>query len=346
MAETRTPDAKLVSWWSGDWCKFSDYEVREGVIVPARHATPEEYDPWDLYLRSHTQKNTPKPYESLLALVTELNVTWNEGVARWTFEDELNQEGNELILQWCRLFGLLGILPHCAIRITLPIRSLRLHPGARVRPCYIRRNGRWAMVPVEPDAALLVTDAKSLGPAVPSDAWDYVEPSVFLLQDDQGLAPYSREVLLERILVDYFPDFDRGKGADFPPPLTERFWCAYGEPKDLFLNWALDFYNALYPGPEMRPPDLFDLELLAEPAGVALEMSPTGRIIERWKCPSLLSSFGRMAVQDLLTGTQIRRCECGKPFAADHYQSLYCSPKCAGRIRKRRVRANRTAVER
>src|ERR1035437_5702689 len=87
---------------------------------------------------------------------------------------------------------------------------------------------------------------------------------------------------------------------------------------------------------------LVSFHYLLGPVGVQFSFEGERRIQENWVCPSLLSSFGRMAFQDLSKGMLVLRCDCcGAPFATSSYQGRYCSKQCGYRLRKRRARASK-----
>src|SRR5262249_17832760 len=61
---------------------------------------------------------------------------------------------------------------------------------------------------------------------------------------------------------------------------------------------------------------------------------------QRWSSPSLLASYGMMALLDL-AGERLKSCwECGRLFTASSYQARYCSSAHASKARKRAHRLN------
>jgi hypothetical protein len=121
--------------WAGGWWRFTKYEIRGEHIGPSADASLEWYDPWQQYNRSLFDSGTAPPYQSLLKLATELPPLRGD-------PDGLQATGP--ILDWCNRFGLLGMLPHTAIRIDLPIRLLASTEYAvQVRRSHVRTSGRW-----------------------------------------------------------------------------------------------------------------------------------------------------------------------------------------------------------
>ena len=373
--------------WTGGWWRYTKYEVRGEHIAPASDATLECYDPWDQYHRSQVDSGVPAPYQTLLKLAADLQDSRNEP-----------DKAVRLILDWCSRFGLLGILPHTAIRIDLPVRYLAdvssFNPVIRT---HTRTGGRWisnkrrGVIPgamldegelgqavwklntlsrsVAQSGAqgtdvrqtlsqlmnislheheLLRKAAKNradlvLGDLVPKgDPNDYRDPTVAFDSQVQVWADTTTEVdplPVTSILGLYFPEFS-GDGEEFecPLPLSLDFWRQYREAVPEFYIYALGFFHAA--GGLNSKPSLGDLEAFIKPAGVYLSQGPDDRIEERWLCPSLLSLFGRMLIQDISAGKRILRCDCcGSPFVTDSYQGRYCSERCGFRLRQRRSRA-------
>jgi hypothetical protein len=147
------------------------------------------------------------------------------------------------------------------------------------------------------------------------------------------------------ILHKFFPEFkNEGDRFECPLPLTPEFWKIYSERVEDFMKHALAFLTAVEPLSSRRPrTDLAPLECLIEPVGTSLAFASSGDVQEQWVCPSLLSSFARMVLQDTWAGMRILLCDsCGKPFVASRFQSRYCSETCGWRYRKRRATLNKS----
>jgi hypothetical protein len=136
--------------WSGGWWRFSKYEIGKGAIKPARSAEFKRYDPWEIYRESEWNTAVSRPYQSLMRLVVSLGAVFDERSVTWRLPDKRFEEGsltsNEQIevLDWCARFGLLGILPHIAVTIQLPLRfAPRLDRGLHFERELARVNGRW-----------------------------------------------------------------------------------------------------------------------------------------------------------------------------------------------------------
>jgi hypothetical protein len=190
-------------------------------------------------------------------------------------------------------------------------------------------------------------EAWPLGGFVPNNSPDYREPSVSF--DAQVYTDLKREgisIPLSVVRQAHFPDLiDEGREFECPLPLSLQFWHEYREPLWLFRKWTQAFLDMA--SRVQSRSDLRHLEILVAPAGSSLSFGADDRIQETWVCPSLLSVFGRMFLQDLSAGKRCLRCACcGLPFVSDNYQALYCSQKCGSRLRQRRSRAKTAKAKR
>jgi hypothetical protein len=147
------------------------------------------------------------------------------------------------------------------------------------------------------------------------------------------------------VLTKFFPDcVNDGERFECPLPLTPQFWKLYSERVHDFLEIAIAFVGAVEPFLAHRDgASLSQLEWFLEPIGISLSSDSEHRVQEGWVCPSLLSSFSRMALQDTSAGRRIVRCGCcGKPFVTSGYQARYCSKACGWRHRQRKSRLQKS----
>jgi hypothetical protein len=340
-----------IDLWTGGWWRFTKYEVHGEHVGPASDATLERYDPWEQYHRSQFDSGVAAPYQVFLKLGADIQDS----------SDEPDKAGR-LILDWCSRFGLLGILPHTAIRIDLPVRYLAEVPSfIPVVRTHTRTGGRWisntrtGMIPrailqkrVRLRKAATNRADLQLGDFVPkSDPDDYREPTV-VFDSQVGAPETTTEVFyplsLTSIVGRYFPEFS-GDGEEFecPLPLSPDFWRQYRERVRDLSMCARGFFHAAG-GPNSKPSPR-DLEVFITPAGLSLSRGSSDRIEQKWMCPSLLSVFGHMLIRDISAGKRILRCDCcGSPFVTDNYQARYCSRRCGFRLRQRRARAKATGA--
>lgn len=147
------------------WFRFSEYEIRRGYLVPKAEAVLESYDPWKLYKESREPRPTKgakrhesaPPYAALCNLVPQLASTlqtiddpssgyWPHTLdpgPDWDGDSYhvLTEEAENALLNWCREYGLLGILPHCAHQITLaPLGAIKPWADTETRDGVIVRD--------------------------------------------------------------------------------------------------------------------------------------------------------------------------------------------------------------
>jgi len=170
-----------------------------------------------------------------------------------------------------------------------------------------------------------------------------VEDHFFRFQDRGRSSPWT--ATLDHMIAKYFPGYrDDANKFECPQPLTPQFWQIYSEDLESFALYALMFVAAIQDPIVDRTDHFADpmnpgIDTFIAPIGISLQADKRGNITEAWSCPSLLSSFARMALQDLVSGGRVLRCECCRtPFISNAYQALYCSTKCGFRHRKRRSR--------
>jgi len=358
-------------FWSGDWGRFSRYEIRDGAVRAAPGAKFESYDPWEIYRASEWDTETPPPYQSLFALMLSIGAVFDQQEwqpKQWHLNKkiaDLTSNDQAEILDWCARFGLLGILPHLASMIELPIR-LGAHDGegGHVVRDLLRVNGQWSKrtaidFPASPlfsenidqflnrDMDLVTLDKPVLGRFLAEGEKYFRVPRVTLQEGpSSGHSIYSRPV--EHLLDRFFPEFkDAGDQFECPLPLTPMFWEIYSESVDDFVEHALFLMSAAEPVLSRRAHhNLKQLEFLVEPVGISLSSASKGDIQEQWACPSLLSSFARMALQTMWAGKRLLRCDCcGEPFLTAGYQSRYCSEQCGWRHRKRQAVLRKSAKQ-
>jgi hypothetical protein len=303
---------------SGEWWRFSRYEVREGYIRPAAGASLNPIDAWDRYWQRPEGHTDFPPYHQLGELVRDVPRD-QDFTAPVPETDTLRKE----VLAWCRQYGLLGLLPHTLL-------SVRLETWLATRTANGWEDAYYSWEP---------------GPfeGFPEEA----------IEDEfgQGLAFYpDAELSWWR----FFPDItaeNRGAGGRLLP-LSEPFWEQYGEPWHLFLDTARYFTNAIevISDPEgasiieyrNQPLDkkaaIERINQLASGVTPSISVDRRGRYRQSWKSPSLLGHLAMQASQDLLGHRPPTKCPCGVKFASSHPRAKYCSELCANRYRKRAQR--------
>ena len=108
----------------GPWYRFARYEVCDGCVRPVDRADLLQYDPWyDFRARAHGD-GVERAYDPLLRLADAADHD-PDAVA-------------PLIVAWCNQHGLLGLLPHRVLEVSLAARW-------EYPPAPIPRNQVWAL---------------------------------------------------------------------------------------------------------------------------------------------------------------------------------------------------------
>jgi hypothetical protein len=334
--------------WAGGWWRFSRYEMRDGHIRPTANANLEWFDPWEIYRVSKWDKGTQPPYQSLLALMLSIGAHSSESRG-WQLDQSLQPGGGlppvqeAKVLDWCSHFGLLGLLPHFTLAIGLPRRMELIEDRTyHIEAWLVRANGQWDTIgmtdlhhgPEPVKYYRLHTEARP-DPLVPWYDPYYQTPAAIVC---------GRSIRVADLLPEYFPDFkDAGDQFECPRVLSEKFWRIYSESQTGFFQSALALLTLAQPTSGSEEFRTAVARAFMEPVGVSISLDSNGRYQECWACPSLLSSFTRMLLQDLSGGMRVLRCECCHlPFVTESWKARYCSKECGWRHRKRRGRASKT----
>jgi hypothetical protein len=331
---------------TGRWWRWTRYEIRDSFIRPARGAQLQIYDPWQVWLKtrplarsSSEQKLGETPYQSLLALLAELEYRQPGEMPLDLKPGEvdlvtasLTAESEAKLLGWCADYGLLGVLPHRALQVTLAEQT-----GIQLQ--YTKFGAGW-----------IVTERK---PPVTTGA---------LIQPLRGISLVAEP--LSATWSCFFPDVPPHQRDIFgyPEPLSEEFWKLYAEPVAHFLSGmhalqelhqAIRLFQARSPAQR----ELANLQavlaggsqLLAQGlvggVGMALQWNPSSRSVhQKFVGSSLLASLAMMMVNDLSYGRALRCPRCGRAFVSGAYQARYCSVGCRWVVQKREVRRSRARL--
>jgi hypothetical protein len=354
--------AEMFDVQAGVWWRFTAYECREGSIRPAKGATLEPYDPWQMYRAAKAgRKELPSPYQSLLDLLRDITYrpAGEQGLPALTPQSE------QQVLQWCTTFGLLGVLPHRVQMVVLARRweSLFEGPPEVLWPAqrqYVRTATGWSLivssylggalgerVPMKQGAP----EARGMlvGEADRPHGWPM--PGV-LLRELRG--PGWQWEPFARTWGRFFPDLpaDAWETYAYPMPLTQEFWALYAEPLDAFLAGGLALRDALRGLARMKPFEetseeerqeivggMRVLQALVEPVGLTPRLLDEGGVHQEWVATSLLASFATMALQDLSVQRRVLRCAvCGRLFLSKAPKATYCSRTCRLTAQKRAYR--------
>jgi hypothetical protein len=335
----------------GRWWRWTRYEIRDGYIRPAPGARLQVYDPWKVWLEtrplaknSDQQKLQETPYQALLTLLGELRYRQPGDIPLDFTPRELNlmlasltADSEKKILEWCARYGLLGVLPHRALRVTLAPQK-----GSQIQ--YAKIGAGWI-------ATERAEEQQSL------------ETPCAVLQPLRGTGVVAEP--LSTTWSRFFPDVrhDQRENFSYPEPLTKDFWMRYAEPLADFLSGmhalrelhqAIRLFQAksaaarrfgklqaaLAGGPELM------YEGLVAGVGLALQWKRSRQFQLKWVAGSLLASLTMMMLQDLSYGRALQCPGCGRAFVSGAYQARYCSVRCRWLVQKREYRTSRRSSDR
>ena len=316
------------------WFRCSRYIIQDGFIRPAPNASLAPYEPWQLYRSGALTDHSPAPHRALIALLSEEELL------------KLTPRAEEAILEWCRQYGLLGLLLEEIQMAVLAPRWSGSPPGILMRGDTTRR----LITPVARrlirsvrgwnDRSTFLTrmyssDQVDDGQLVSSehipDKWraeDWDQPWALRRASNGDWSTESLEITWGR----FFPDIpvEERETYPYPSPSEPEFWKLYAEPVYDFLHAAMRFHEILrtfaaWHAPERtqkasRDEHSRDAERLAAQDSMlrldslftsvhpCLHFSDDGTPQLQWNSASLLGSIAMMAVQDLLAGTKLHVC--------------------------------------
>jgi hypothetical protein len=354
MNETAVGNA---SWW-----RFNRYEIRNSWIQPAPGARLQSYDPWSNRDEGSApgQKN-PSAYRELLGLLSTLQrdpgfatviQAINVGLPLQFWRRRpvtLKASSEAKIIAWCETYGLLGILPHQALQITLPARSVEL--SKRERDEMVALGAEPDLVPTTIPRRTQYT--RTAGGWRQSEGLPVDSSLGSVLVLGWNGATLTRSTL--RDIAGFFPEISAPEQSNawetyhYPLPLSRRFWELYSEPISAFALCALLLSDAVDAMGIRKTPrtkkekDRFSrlgtLDGLLAPIGMTYEFKKNIGVRPRAIAPSLLSMLTLMALQDLPKG-RVRQCEvCSAPFISGaHPWTRYCSKRCRSTAQQRAYR--------
>jgi hypothetical protein len=326
------------------WVKFNSYSCSAmrvpgstaGPLLylqPSPKAKPERYDPYAKF-RALREKSADAaaPYRELLDLAALSGTRAADAAAAW-----------------CAEWGLLGLLLHRTIRVTLARRdaSARFFSAMARRPAQevpedagisgvvtLHHVGaRWIEGPVSVHGtALAGVSLEEYARRMGVGAWLRPLGSSLPAQKQEPLAFHPDSVGVASAWLRYFPTIPASPtGHDHPLPTDgERFWRSYAEPLEDFLE-AAAFLGRCWTGVSERLPDgrgLRALDPLLDRVELGLALNEDGRSVrEIRRTSSLLGALGLMELDDAVGGLRTVHCRypaCGKRLDATRLQD-YCS---------------------
>ena len=350
----------------GEWARWSQYELVNATVVPAKGAELLRYDPWQGFRTNvGLYRTVEQPYVAFLELNRKLKALANTGVRPFRADSRhagehtsLNgpqNEADQVVLDWCNQHGLVGLVPVLCNSIRLPPQIEKDERGGCVKITHahhFRDGGIWHSLVQEGEIVCCGEDCDTTArKAVASDP----KPTVTWFD--------WMSHLYEEKPLDYFRQFFPGPQHNEwvesfapPKPITANFWKAYCEPTRDLCRWCENFalsvdYLSGWGGGRGSDSE----QGKAEQAhwflvGLSQSAAPTFRfhagrnsIDEVRVSAGLLSSYALMFLWDRMDSRRALRCGvCDRYFVTDEQRAEYCSPRCRNTAQKRRFRARRS----
>ena len=320
------------------WPRFSEYVIDDGYLKPAPSASLEWYDPWKEYAAARDRQiNGDVAYDHLQNALQGVRPSASirrssslpPRLSRFSYD-------SGLILEWCRNYGLLGVLLHKTMSMAFRTRS---KGGRNVQ----WSTGRWLSVKQPDDGKTPRKFADLL-----KDERQHAEPHAMVRR---ALNEVRREPLTGT-WKEFFPRIPPKEvaGHPFSTPETASFWRMYAEPVDEFILAATQVRAAVdglcrsaKNGPRSDYPMCEEaLAALLAPTTVIAPITKRG-VVLTWASPSLLGYLGLMLLQDITRVGRVITCpDCGHRKVSK--RGIYCSIKCRKNAETRRYRARKKAA--
>lgn len=350
----------------GTWFRWTEYDLLDGVIVPAQGASVEEYDPWaGFHANRGKYRRVDQPYCQFLELHRKLGEAAAAQIRPSHLFPEAPTKGPQndadyLILDWCNNHGLLGLLPVLSNSIRPPamveagrldINARAIKPGAdwmrvvKVRQ-YFRDGGVWSTQSSIEEAGSVAAEQRLLKGA----------PKTGFTWFDWTLHRYAERPFddLRNFFLPCAPGRLKEEHFQPPPPNSRQFWDCYGEPVHEFVRWCETFAEAATQISNWEVGGFLENDAAGRVrqahsalSGLAQGAAPCFRfnleqntLEERRISAGLLASYALMFIWDRMDGRRALVCEnCGGYFVTNDLRALYCSAKCRNTSQKRRSRA-------
>lgn len=352
------------------WSRWSKYEILNGVVVPAKDGELIKHNPWSPFAKNQGQYRTvQQPYTSLLDLNSRLVDLEKRGTRVTRIHGQHfrgpevrgpQNEADELILDRCNKYGLLGLVQVLSnsIRLRSTVESGLFHPNTGVargsgvvvhRRHYSRDGGMWS----EHNTRMNTTHdgskeipAEEPPPEVDWFVWkrNFFEPKPI---------SHIREYFLP---TPFGAPAEVIKDVEIPIPGSEEFWSCYGEPLVELVTWVNRFaetveYICAWDGKNPTTVGSQVGRAYWAMAGLAQSAAPwfrfddeTNQLFEDPALTGLLALYAMMFLRDRTNDRRVLRCSnCTKVFVSDEKRAEYCSTTCRNTAQSRRYRLRKQA---
>jgi hypothetical protein len=341
----------------GRWLRARDYTIQDGHIRALGEDSEdfEEYDPWAQYYRGRqitpkksVDKNAdiPTPYMDLVRLAASLPSPGRGA-------HMLSEEQSATIIDWYRKHGSLGLLSQRASAAVL-YPAMDLAPEeveaddggieyvgvpALSQVVYMRTSRGWMRDQNYVEGSREALAGRTCGKVTV----DIREPMVVMTPLDRSR---PEAVALAQGWGPYFPDVPTRNAGKHPYPLpnTPEFWLNSGEPVGEYIRTARLLAKVADLGKGGSGRGILAkrrmLEAILAPAGVSVLEDSDGKLVQRWRAPSLIAMYAMMMLLDLTAENRpLRICPvCLTPFV--NKRAEYCSKGCGNVARVRLHRDN------
>ncbi len=354
---------------SGLWPRFSSYEIREKdgrqFICPGNGATLEKYDPWETQNKfrmsciennqSSSTRHSRLPYTLFLAFLDDLGMDYldNHVMEKLLGAKEIKLTPRQIttVCDWSSHYGLLGILFHEVKMFRLPYIERKPEGNMYKSMAYYKKQGRWWVndfrFKAKQQHSQKVLSAAFLDWQTGRvELESYSSSSLFTDQDDKF--DWSDP---QWIAENYFP-FSTNIIETMTTGAWEDVWRGYCEPIDFFWNKVALLGRSLGFLAQRECGDWYEkgvngLNMLIgeSPAYYGLVK---GKVIPKFRTPSLLSAYSLMALDDAAEGAHLLQCEnekCRRWFTSKHVKAKFCSPGCNTVQQQRKSRRRKKEVD-
>lgn len=367
-------------WWRFSTYTVADGYIRpaKGAELEKHYDPWEEYRAAQEGYRpgDHGKRSMQTPYKTLIDLIDEH--ARRKGHPASYDHQQLTRPSaafQDAIAAWCGKHGLLGLALHRTRIVRLaarwePSNPHSKEPGRQLLPTareYVRRSHDWEQRNVSAFGGgrtyLLDKHSHLQGQLVKPDDLFFNSPDGFadVLTDVRSFD--SRQEPLGLTWARFFPNVPREQHGtyEYCQPLTTQFWQEYAEPLHDFIHAAFGLLDTVAGLASLKGLKKDRIAKLSQEetlryqrshyamAALVAPVSPfpwmpdpvDGTISELWACPSLLTSFAKMALQDL-DARRVFRCEvCEKLAVSSALRASYCSVTCRNTAAKRRQRKSK-----
>ncbi len=332
--------------------RTSAYCLEDGFIKPLESSEVVEFDLWSAYAaNSRSGWTIEVPYREALELGRSLRVVPPKWPEDGTYALVLLPAQSAEVLKFCSRFGLLGLLPTQAERITL--RATTAQQGMPAVE-YRKNLGSWIPAYASPNC-----------PGVEAIEWaettwdsqgkfsgagrEFTLPGDFM--PDLKCWHFEEESLATMAQC-FFPQvpLQEVERFHYPKPGAAAFFGVYCEPVYLFVMMLSRFLASVEmlsgPGGEQASDAdakwraLDFLQQLASQDHSFLVPQNDGINVERHHhTPGLIAALAAMFLRDWERGRRVVYCEtCGTVFVTEDSRAKYCTETCRKTMLMRRYR--------